>query len=703
MTADRDNPLLQAWDEPFGLPPFERVQADDFAPAFDAAMAAHRIEIDRIAGSADPATFENTIAALDRSGRLLTRTEHLFFNLTASETSPALQAVERDIAPKLAAHENAILLDEKLFARVDELHEKRATLSLSNEQMRLLERVHLDAVRAGARLSADAKRRLSEIVARLAQLETMFSQNVLADEAEWCLWLNNEADLQGLPAAVRAAAKTAATERGKPEAWAITLSRSLVVPFITHSERRALREQAFKAWTQRGEHPGDHDNRPIAREILKLRAEQARLNGYRNFADYALVDRMAGEPAAVAELLQKVWEPAKARVAEEVAALQAVAVARGQATEIAPWDWRYYAEIVRQQRYEIDDAMVKPYFSLDRMVEAAFDCAHRLFGIEFVRRPDLAAYHPDVRVYEVRRGEYAIGLFLHDNFARPTKRGGAWMSSFRSQSRIDGDVLPIVVNNNNFAKASPTLLSLDDVRTLFHEFGHGLHGLQSQVTYERLSGTRVLRDFVELPSQLFEHWALEPEVLKKHALHVDTGAPIPDTLIEKLQRARRFNQGFQTVEYTACALLDMALHARASEDGVDITEFEREELARLGMPREMVLRHRLPHFSHLFSSSSYAAGYYVYMWAEVLDADGYDAFVETGNPFDPAVAARLFKYVYSAGNTIEPRAAYRAFRGRDPVVEPLLMKRGLIEQTHPAQGRRLEAENRDVEDALGKP
>ena len=684
MTTDRDNPLLHAWDEPFGLPPFERVHADHFLPAFDTAMAAHRVEINRIAGAPDPATFENTIAALDRSGRLLRRTEQLFFNLTASETSPALQAVERDVAPKLAAHENSILLDEKLFARVDELHEKRSALSLSPEQMRLLERVHLDAVRAGARLPADAKRRVSEIVERLAQLQTAFSQNVLADESEWCLWLNDEDDLHGLPEAVRSAAKTAATERGRAEAWAITLSRSLVVPFITHSERRDLREQAFNAWTQRGEHAGAHDNRPIAREILKLRAEQARLNGYRNFADYALVDRMAGEPAAVAKLLKKVWEPAKARVAEEVAALQAIAAARGEPTEIAPWDWRYYAELVRKRRYDIDDAMVKPYFSLDRMVEAAFDCAHRLFGIEFVRRPDLTAYHPDVRVYEVRRGEYPIGVFLHDNFARPTKRGGAWMSSFRSQSRIDGDVLPIVVNNNNFAKGAPTLLSLDDVRTLFHEFGHGLHGLLSQVTYERLSGTRVLRDFVELPSQLFEHWALEPEVLRKHALHVDTGAPIPDNLIEKLQRSRRFNQGFQTVEYTACALLDMALHAHASDDGVDITEFEREELARLGMPREIVLRHRLPHFSHLFSSSSYAAGYYVYLWAEVLDADGYDAFVETGNPFDPAVAARLFKYVYSAGNTIEPRAAYRAFRGRDPVVEPLLMKRGLIEQAQPA-------------------
>jgi peptidyl-dipeptidase Dcp len=650
-------------------------------------MAAHRTEIDRIAHASAAPTFENTIAALDRGGRLLTRTEQLFFNLTASETSPELQAVERDVAPKLAAHDNAILLDEDLFARIDELHTKRGTLSLNSEQMRLLERLHLDSVLAGARLSPKAKARLSEIVERLAQLQTAFSQNVLADEANWCLWLNNEDDLKGLPEAVRAAAKSAAAERGRPDASAITLSRSLVMPFLTHSERRDLREQAFNAWSRRGENDGAHDNRPIAREILKLRTEQARLNGYANFADYALVDRMAGKPAAVAELLKNVWEPAKSKAAEEAQALRAVAASRGESTDIAPWDWRYYAELVRKQRYDIDDAMVKPYFALERMVEAAFDCAQRLFGIEFVRRPDIAAYHPDVRVYEVRRGEYPIGVFLHDNFARPTKRGGAWMGHYRSQSRIDGDVLPIVVNNNNFAKASPgssTLLSLDDVRTLFHEFGHGLHGLLSQVTYERLSGTRVLRDFVELPSQLFEHWAFEPEVLKKHALHVDTGAPIPDALIERLHKARRFNQGFETVEYTACALLDMALHAHASDDGVDITQFEQEELARLGMPREMVLRHRLPHFAHLFSSSSYAAGYYVYMWAEVLDADGYDAFVEAGDPFDPTVAARLLKYVYSSGNTIEPRAAYRAFRGRDAAVEPLLIKRGLVEEVQPA-------------------
>ncbi|MEP6609916.1 MAG: M3 family metallopeptidase, partial [Burkholderiaceae bacterium] len=398
MTIHRDNPLLQTWDEPFGLPPFGQIHSEHFAPAFDDAMAAHRTEIERIANASEAPNFENTIAALDRSGRLLTRTEQLFFNLTASETSPALQAVEREVAPKLAAHENAILLDATLFARIEELHAKRASLSLNAEQLRLLERVHLDSVLAGARLSSEAKARLSEIVERLAQLQTSFAQNVLADEADWCLWLTDENDLKGLPDAVRAAAKTAAEQRGNPEASAITLSRSLVMPFLTHSERRDLREQAFNAWTRRGENDGVHDNRPIAREILSLRAEQARLNGYANFADYALVDRMAGKPAAVAELLEKVWEPAKAKASEEGKALRAMAALRGEQTDIAPWDWRYYAELVRKSRYDIDDSMVKPYFSLDRMVEAAFDCAHRLFGIEFIRRPDIAAYHPDVRV-----------------------------------------------------------------------------------------------------------------------------------------------------------------------------------------------------------------------------------------------------------------------------------------------------------------
>jgi peptidyl-dipeptidase Dcp len=674
------NPLLADWTSPYGLPPFDAVRPEHFEPAFEVALVEHCVEIERLAAQAAAPSFDNTIAAFDASGRLLARISHLFYNLCSSETSDALQAAERALSPKLAAHESAIRLNAALFARIDTLHARRDALGLAPEARRLLERVHLDFVLAGARLTGDDRARFAAIVERLATLHTAFAQNVLHDEANWVLWLDGEHDLAGLPPFVRAAAREAAQQRGRADGWAITLSRSLVVPFLSYSERRDLREQAFRAWTTRGEHDGPHDNRPVAAEILQLRHEQARLMGYASYADYALVDRMARTPAAVARLLEQVWTPAKKRAADERDALAALAASRGEPTTIEPWDWRYHAEKVRQLRYDVDDAKVKPYFPLERVVAAAFDCAQRLFGLAFAHRPDLRAYHPDVQVYEVRRDDRVIGVFLHDNFARPTKRGGAWMSAYRLQSRIAGDVLPIIVNNNNFAKGAPgepTLLSLDDARTLFHEFGHGLHGLLSQVTFESLSGTQVLRDFVELPSQIFENWLMEPEVLRQHARHVDTGAPMPDELIERLAAARRFNQGFETVEYTACALVDMALHGRDNTTAPDIAAFEREELARIGIPREIVLRHRLPHFQHLFAGSGYAAGYYVYMWAEVLDADGYDAFREAGNPFDAAVAERLQRYVYAAGNTLEPGAAYRAFRGRDATVTPMLAKRGL--------------------------
>jgi peptidyl-dipeptidase Dcp len=633
-------------------------------------------------------SFDNTIAALDRSGAALTRIELVYSNLTSSETSPALQEIERVMSPRLAAHHSAVYLDGALFARIDALHRRRDQLGLDGEQMRVLERIHLDFVRAGARFDDGAKTRMAGIVERLATLTTQFSQNTLADEKAFELLLRDEDELAGLPELVRAAAREAAHVRGRDDVWVITLSRSLIVPFLTFSDRRDLRERAYKAWTRRGENDGPHDNRPIARKILALRNEQARLHGYDNFADYALADRMAGTPAAVARLLTQVWEPAKAKAAAECDDLRAMARSLGHDAPLEPWDWRYYAEKVRKAKYDFDEAALKPYFSLDRMLEAAFDCARRLFGVRFVARPDLRTYHPDVRVYEVRNPDDTVrAVFLSDNFARPSKRGGAWMSSYRVQSRADGEVIPIVVNNNNFAKApegEPTLLSADDVRTLFHEFGHGLHGMLSQVRYRRLSGTRVLRDFVELPSQIFEHWGEERAVLKRHALHCRTGAPVSDALLERLQDSRRANQGFETVEYTACALVDMALHARTDRDGVDIAAFEQEELARIGMPREILLRHRLPHFGHLFNGSFYAAGYYVYMWAEVLDADGYNAFVEAGDPFDPGVAARLLRYIYSTGGTLDPGTAFRAFRGRDPSVGPMLAQRGLDAETEPA-------------------
>lgn len=674
------NPLRAPWDGPFGLPPFARIRAEHFAPALEAALADHLREVRALADDPAPPTFENTIVAYDGGGRALERIAPVFFTLAATCTTPALQAVEREYAPRLFAHMATIHLDPRLFARVDAVHAQRDTLGLPPEAQRLVERTWLDFVVAGARLPADARRRIGEIEARLAAISTQFRQNLLADEADWQLVLRDEADLAGLPPDVRTAARAAAAARGIADAWAITLSRSLVMPFLTHSDRRDLRERAFAAWTRRGEHDGARDNRPLVRELVALRHELARLHGYATFADFALTDRMAGTPAAVEALLMRVWAPARAKAAAERDALAAAARERGDDGEFAAWDWRYYAEKVRAARLRVDEADLKPYFALDRMQEAAFDCARRLFGVGFVRRHDLAGWHPDVRVYEVRgRDGAAIGLFLTDPFARPGKRSGAWMNTLRLQSRAAGPVLPIVCNHNNFAQApagEPTLLSADDLRTLFHEFGHGLHGLLSNVTYERLAGTNVVRDFVEMPSQLFEHWAFEPEVLRRHALHCRTGEPIPDALVARVRDERGFSQGFDTVEYTASALVDMALHAHPDPANLDVAAFEASELFRIGMPKEIAMRHRLPHFNHLFSGG-YAAGYYVYMWAEVLDADAWSAFVEAGDPFDAATAERLHRYVYSAGATRDPMAAFRAFRGRDPRVEPMLAERGL--------------------------
>ena len=679
------NPLLDTWATPYGLPPFSLVRAEHFLPGFAEALASHRSEIDALAAATEAPTFANTLVPFDGSGRLLARIRELFFNLAAAETSPDLQKVELQIAPKLAEHNSAIYMNAALFARISALHAQGDVLGLALEQRRLLDRVHLDFVRAGVNLADASKTRYAQVVARLAELTTQFSQNVLADEASYQLLLKNEADLAGLPAFLRDAAKEAAIARGIKDACAITLSRSLLMPFLTFSERRDLREQALKAWRARGEHEGGSDNRPIAVEILKLRLEQANLHGYKTFADYALVDRMAGQPSAVLDLLGKVWEPAKKRAAAELDAIKATALATGNTHTIEPWDWRYYAEKVRQTRYQLDDAETKPYFELNAMIGAMFDCAGKLFGLSFDEKIGVPMYHPDVRTFEVKNASGAlVGVFLSDNFARASKSGGAWMSAYRMQSRAGGaEVLPIIANHNNFAKApagEPTLLSLDDVRTLFHEFGHGLHGLLSNVTFERLSGTNVLQDYVELPSQLFEHWALESVVLDRHAKHYKTGAPIPAVLRERIEAARLFNKGYDTVQYTSSALVDMAAHALTDYDGFDIVAFEKAELARLGMPAAIPMNHRLTHFRHLFAGDSYAAGYYVYMWAEVLDADAFDAFLEAGDPFDAATAERLHRYVYSAGNTIEPRDGYAAFRGRAAKVEPMLRKKGLLEE-----------------------
>ncbi len=677
-TPNFQNPFFETWTTPFGLPPFDRIRPEHFAPAFDHGMAENIGEIEAITADPDEPTFANTIEAMERSGRFLTRVGNVFFNLTASNTSDELEAIARDYAPKFAQHSMRIALDPALFARVKDLYDRRERLGLAPDQMRLLERQHLGFVRSGALLPPEQKARMTAITERLATLHTLFGQNVLHDEKDWQLVLE-EGDLAGLPDFARNAAAQAARERGLEGKYVITLARSSVEPFLTFSARRDLRQVAYEAWIRRGEHDGEHDNRPLIREIVALRAEQAALLGYRTYADFKLDDSMAKDTSAVERLLLQVWEPAKRKAAAERAELQESALAEGMNEPIAPWDWRYYAEKVRQAKYDLDEAEVKPYFVLDNMVRAAFDTAGRLFGVRFTERKDLPVYHPDVRVYEVTEADGRhVGLFLHDNYARSGKRSGAWMSSYRDQESFDGEVAPIIVNNNNFAKGEPTLLSFDDAETLFHEFGHGLHGLLSRVRYPSQSGTSVRRDFVEFPSQVYEHWMSAPETLRTYARHHQTGEPIPEDLLRRLLAARNFNQGFGTVEYTAAALLDLEFHTMEKADDLDVAAFERAVLDKIGMPAEIAVRHRPTHFQHLFAGSGYAAGYYAYLWAEVLDADGYEAFSESGDLFNPDLAARL-KTIYSSGDTRDPMELYIAFRGRNPQIEALLKHRGLVD------------------------
>lgn len=681
--ASAQNPFFAPWETPFGLPPFDRIAPEHFPAAFERAMAQQRAEIDAIAANADAPSFENTVAAIERSGQDLKRTAATFFNLAGAHTNDALQAVERAVVPMLAKHRSAIFLNEALFGRIADLDRRQEALDLTPEQARVLERYRIIFTRAGAPLGPDAKMRLAEISERLATLGTQFSQNVLADEKAYALLLDGEADLAGLPEFVRQAARRAAEDRGHPDKHVITLARSSIGPFLQFSSRRDLREQAFRAWAARGESEGVTDNRPIIAEMVRLRLERANRLGYETFAHFKLADTMAKTPEAALDLLRKVWEPARARAVRERDDLQALAQAEGQNLEIAPWDWRFYAEKLRRARHDLNEAEIKPYLQLDRMIAAAFETARRLFGLSFEEVHGLSLYHPDVRAWTVtgREGE-PIGLFLADYFARPSKRSGAWMSSFRMQEKLAGDIRPVIVNVMNFSKAAegePALLSFDDARTLFHEFGHALHGLLSDVTYPLLAGTNVPTDFVELPSQLYEHWLSRPEILGEFALHEQTGEPMPEALIERLLAARNFDQGFATVEYTASALVDLDFHLLESADDLDAATFERAALARIGMPPGIVMRHRPPHFTHVFSGDGYAAGYYSYLWSEVLDADAFDAFQEVGDVFDPATAERLKTFVYSAGSLQDPAEAYRAFRGRMPSLEPLLNKRGLGE------------------------
>ena len=677
------NPLLEDWSTPFGIPPFERIETGHYRAAFDRAIAQWRAEIEVIAGSVAEPSFANTITAMELAGGDLDKVSAVFFNLCSADTSPELQAIEAEIAPVLARNSAEINMDARLFARVDALWKERDGLGLTAEQARVLKLYHEGFVRAGARLDDAGRARMTEIMERLAALGTAFSKNLLADEADLELLIEDRAGLAGVPDSLIDAAAKAAEDRGKPGKFAITASRSSIEPFLQFAERRDLREAAWRGFTGRGAAREETATAGIIAETMALRQERARLLGFETFAHFKLDNQMAKVPENVAALLERVWDRASVSAVAERERLQALAAEEGDNHAIEPWDWAYYGEKLRKRDLDLDDAEVKPYLQLDRMIDAAFDTANRLFGLSFVELPDAPRHHADARVWEVRDREGAHrGIFIGDYFARPSKRSGAWMSGFRTQHKLDGEVRPIIVNTMNFSKPAAggtALLTFDDARTLFHEFGHGLHGLMSDVTYPRISGTSVARDFVELPSQLFEHWLMEPELLREFARHSETGEPIPDILLDKVRRAQTFAQGGVTVQYLASAIVDLEMHRSEIGADFDPLAFEQATLERIGMPDGLVMRHRTPHFGHVFSGDGYSSGYYSYMWSEVMDADAFGAFEEAGDAFHPETAAALAEHIYAAGGRQDPEEAYVAFRGRGPEPDALLRRRGLLD------------------------
>jgi peptidyl-dipeptidase Dcp len=676
-----ENPLLAKWEGPHGgVPPFDRVQIPLFKPALEAAMAEQLAEIQRIANDPAPPDFENTIVALESAGQTLDRVGTLYGVWSGTMSSPEFQAVEREMAPRLAAFSDQITQNEALFKRIETVYNSPAKAKLKPEQQRLSWLYYTNFVRAGARLSPEAKKRLSEINQQLAGLYTKFSQNVLAEETNQFLVLKSEEELAGLPQSLRDAAAAAAETKKQPGTWVIMNTRSSIDPFLTYSGRRDLREKAWRMFVNRGDNGGEHDNNAIITEILQLRAERAKLLGYKTHAHWRLENSMAKTPERAMELMEAVWKPAVARVHEEVTDMQALADKEGAKIKIDPWDYRYYMEKVRKAKYDLDQNEIKPYLQLEKLREGIFWVAGELFNFNFTPVTNVPVAHPDIRVWEVtdKTTKKHIGLWYFDPYARAGKRSGAWMNAYRSQERVNGEITTIVSNNSNFVKGKPgepVLISWDDATTMFHEFGHALHGLNSNVTYPSLSGTAVPRDYVEFPSQLLEHWLSTPEVLQRFALHYQTGKPIPQELVDKIKRSATFNQGFATVEYLSAALVDMKLHL-AGDRKIDADAFERETLAQLGMPKEIVMRHRTPHFLHVFASDGYSAGYYSYLWSDVLTADAFGAFVEGKGPYDRSVAERLRKNVFSVGNTVDPAEAYRSFRGRDPKVDALMKKRG---------------------------
>lgn len=672
---------LTHWTGPLGLPDFSKLSDDAFGPVFEAALAAHQGEIDAIAANSEAPTIANTLAALELSGQPLDHVSSIFWCRAGAHTNDEIQAMEREIAPKMAKHGSAISMNAALFARIDALYQKRDTLGLDAETLRVLEQSWKGFVRSGARLNDADKKRLSAINEELASLGAKFGQNVLADEKDWALFLDDGDDLAGLPEFLRNAMAEAAELRGQKGRYAVTLSRSIYEPFTTFSERRDLREKAFRGFAMRGENGGATDNREVVKKTLELRAEKAKLLGYESYAALKLDDTMAKTADAVFGLLDPVWDKAREKAAEDQVELQRLAAAEGQNHQIAGWDWRHYAEKLRAERFAFDEAALKPYLQLERVIDACFDVATRLFGIRFEEKKGIATWHPDARVFAVKNPDGSVrGTFIADYFARPSKRSGAWMSALQSGYKLGAGAKPVIYNIMNFAKppaGEPALLSVDEAKTLFHEFGHALHGMLTEVTWPSVSGTSVSRDFVELPSQLYEHWLTVPEVLAKHALHYKTGEPMPKELIDKMLAARTFNAGFNTVEFASSALVDMAYHARpdAPEDPL---RFEAETLKKLEMPDAIIMRHRTPHFLHVFAGDGYSAGYYSYLWSEVLDADAFAAFEETGDAFNPALAEKLKKHIYAAGGSADPEKLYTAFRGKMPSPDAMMEKRGLL-------------------------
>ena len=675
------NPLLAEWTGPYGgVPPFDKVEIALFKPALEAAMAENLSEIENIARVRSAPTFENTIVPLEKAGHTFDRVTTIYGIWGTTMASPEFQAVQREMAPKLAAFNDQITQNEPLFKRIETVYNSPDKKRLTPEQQRLAWLYYTNFVRSGAKLEAKAKARLTEINQQLATLFTRFSNNVLAEEDGQFVTLKTEDELKGLPQSVRDAEAASAVAKKQPGTWVVMNTRSSVEPFLTYSDRRELREKVWRMFIMRGDNGGEHDNNAIITEILQLRAERAKLLGYQTHAHWRLENAMAKTPERAMELMMAVWKPAVARVHEEVKDMQALADKEGAGIKIEPWDYRYYMEKVRKAKYDLDQNEVKPYLQLDKLREAIHWVAGELFNFKFTPATNVPVAHPDIKVWEVTdktTGKH-IGLWYFDPYARPGKRSGAWMNAYRSQERVNGEITTIVSNNANFVKGKPgepLLISWDDATTMFHEFGHALHGLNSNVTYPSLSGTSVARDYVEFPSQLMEHWLSTPEVLQKFAVHYQTGKPIPQELVDKIDRSKTFNQGFATVEYLAAAILDMKLHL-AGDKKIDARAFEKEALAELGMPREIVLRHRLPQFLHVFSSDGYSAGYYSYLWSDVITADAFGAFSEAGGPYDKKVAERLRKSIFSVGNTIDPADGYRNFRGRDPKVEALMKKRG---------------------------